>query len=1103
MRDLSLEPAPVATTEMPVGATLSNLARPRLQRRLDECLSRRLCAVVAGPGFGKSTLLRGWSAPHRVAWCELTPDEAHLHSLVKRIVDALPGGASQSLTSISDASGPESSDEMARAAAYAALVADVIDEEHIDPLILVLDDVHEIGPEGPPVKFLQELCRLAPEQLHLVLLSRSDVPFAIDRLRGRGEVVEISGRDLAFDVTEIEQVLSVTVGEDAVGLAPQLHAVSAGWPAAIRLSSEALRHVPPGDRESTLASLGRRGSALFAYLAGEVFAHEFPEVREFVRRVAYLERVTPAMCTALGLADADMITDRLRRQGVFLAPSGTHDDWLVVNDLTRAFVQERHPLPWEIATHLRSSAARWFEANGYREDALKLFELAEDYDAIVRMLAKAGSEMLASGQVQTVRRAIDGLPAERRDGAMEVLAGEARQILGDWEGALACFLRAGGEEGDLSPSLAVRMGLIHYFRGDLREAARAYERGVVDGSDLVNEALLLAWRSSICWLTGESERCREYSSAAFRAASEAEDPRALAAAHTSLAMLAALEGDRRANDWHYARAVDAAEEAHDLLQIIRIRTNRSSYYAEQGAYEEALQELAVAIPLAEAAGFAAFHGLGMVNRGWALFQLGRLEEAIADLETAKNIFQAMGSTDAGHALALLGCVHAERDERALARALFEEAIELGRRSDDVQSLLPALVGMARLVLQEEPDQAASFASEASALARGLDRVQTQLVAGWVAISSGRPEDALSAADQAEKEARFRRDRPGIAESLELRAVATGPPDEAIEHLDQAIAIWQRIGNPLGEARSQLRKAALLEGPPARALATAARDRLREMGARRLVALAENLIDAMSASSVPHVVIATLGGFRILRRGDPIGVGEWQSKKARELLKVLVSKRGRPVPRETIMEELWPAEDPSKLGNRLAVALATVRGVLDKDRRFPPDHFVASEDASLFMRLGNVEIDLEVFLSTAAKGFDLLRAGDPDRGLETLAAAENLYRGDFLEGDPYQEWTVAPREEARVTYIAVSHILGANAIEEADTDTAVRLYLRILEKDPYDETAHLGLVGALASLGRYGDARRAHLAYVARMEEIEVEASPFPVIFSAAKPDKGN
>ena len=70
-------------------------------------------------------------------------------------------------------------------------------------------------------------------------------------------------------------------------------------------------------------------------------------------------------------------------------------------------------------------------------------------------------------------------------------------------------------------------------------------------------------------------------------------------------------------------------------------------------------------------------------------------------------------------------------------------------------------------------------------------------------------------------------------------------------------------------------------------------------------------------------------------------------------------------------------------------------------------------------------------------------------------------------------------------------MAAVAAETGDADLATRYYLRILERDPYDESAHLGLVDALRAAGRHGEARRRYGFYAAKMEEIAVEAAPYP------------
>jgi len=264
-----------------------------------------------------------------------------------------------------------------------------------------------------------------------------------------------------------------------------------------------------------------------------------------------------------------------------------------------------------------------------------------------------------------------------------------------------------------------------------------------------------------------------------------------------------------------------------------------------------------------------------------------------------------------------------------------------------------------------------------------------------------------------------------------------------------------------------------------------RARLQRL-ARRLVFGAPSVAEQRAG-----VAVCCLGAFRVLRGGQPVPVAAWQSKKARTLLKILVARRGRATTREFLMEALWPGEPPEVVGRRLSVALATARAVLDPDKRHPPGHFIVAGKDALRLELANLPVDVERFLAVAAEGLARHRQGRSDRVRAALQAAEALYEGDFLEEDRYQDWAGPLREEARAAYLSVARALGELAASGGDHDVAVRYYLRILERDAFDEQAHLGLVAALQRDGRHGEARRQYRAYAARMVELQVPAAPFP------------
>jgi DNA-binding SARP family transcriptional activator len=270
-------------------------------------------------------------------------------------------------------------------------------------------------------------------------------------------------------------------------------------------------------------------------------------------------------------------------------------------------------------------------------------------------------------------------------------------------------------------------------------------------------------------------------------------------------------------------------------------------------------------------------------------------------------------------------------------------------------------------------------------------------------------------------------------------------------------------------------------------AAAAERRLRALGVRAGAAAGAGLLRAVAAPAGAGVRVQALGGFRVQRGGVPVRLEEWQSKKARDLLKVLVSRRGRATPRELLAELLWPGEPPDRVANRLSVALSVARTVLDPERALPPDRYLVADKATV--RLGDIPVDVEEFLATAAAG--LAAGADPASAAELLAAAEAGYSGDFLEDDPYEDWAAPLREEARAAYLAVARALAARAGAAGEHDLAVRYHLRVLERDPYDEAAHLGLVLTLSAAGRHGEARRRYRFYVERMGEIGVETEPFP------------
>lgn len=1053
--------------------------RPRLHRDL---LGRRVHVVTAGAGFGKSTLVAEWAESVPSVALGLTPVHRAVGALARALLDGfrlrVPGLGtpwSALMTSTVDVA----PDPTALAAEFGAL----LDANLARDLLLVLDNVDELDGSEAAV-LLDGLLRHAPAQLHFVLAGRGEPPVRLSRLRVAGQVDRIDAAELAFTPEETAEMLATEVGAEGAALAERVHRATSGWPVAVRLVCEAMRHTPRGDLARVLEPATDPGGTLVAYLAEEVLAAEAPEARRLLAAAAAVGGIDVRLGVELGVADAAEVLGGLRRRGLYF--DGDQEP-LSLTPIVAGHLALVAPIAGAERRAVLTAGAAWHRSHGRWVECLALLRSLDDIDLLTSTVVEHAGAMVDAGAARAVVDAIESVPPGQRSPELERAQAEAYRTLGDAERALAILTRLLGDGETVDAGLAWRAGLIHHLRGEVDRALAVYGRGDHAGPP-AEVAMLLAWHAAALWVTADLDGSRALAEHALDAATAADDDRALGTAHTVMAMVAALAGDRASNEAHYLRALHHAERAGDLWQQMRIHANRGSRHEEEGNYVESIAETEQALRLAELTGDAAFEPLSLLNRGRARLRLGAVDEAVADITAARARWDAIGSRHAAYASTALGDVHHLRGDRAQAAAAYRSAIAAAEPQGDAQGLVPALAGLALVLVDDDPDEALRLAERAVEHAAALDVVSAHLALGRVRLVRGEPTAALDQAVLAREAAGARRDRRGLAQALELAAESDphAAPSTREEWLDEALRLWRDLGAPLDELGNRMARARLWGAGPdelADIIETATR-----LGARGLVAAARDLVRVTEPD--PAVRIRTLGGFGVDRGGEPVPLAAWQSKKARDLLKILVARRGSAVHREELLEALWPGEPASRTSNRLSVALSTLRAVLDPSGRGADAPVVVTDRVSLRLDLGRVEVDVEQFLHDAEAGLRLARSGDA-AARDVLARAEAAYLGDVLPEDAYDEEIMRLREQARSTFVAVARALARIEDAEGNPEAAARHHQRLLAVDPYDEAAHLGLVGALAWEGQHGEARRVYDQYAARMGELGLDPAPFP------------
>ena len=211
------------------------ILRQRLIEQLNAGNQCKLTLVSAPAGYGKTTLVSSWLHETNIpsSWLSLDEGDNDPIRFFQYFIAALQKlfpDIGADLSGMLPAVQPPSFD---------TLINLLINEttRQADPFVLVLDDFHVIHSEAV-LKMLSYLLEHLPPQMHLVILTRTDPPLPLSRLRVRNQLLDIRADQLRFTQDEIAAFLN-----EAMGLTLSANDLSAmetrteGWIAGLQLAA--------------------------------------------------------------------------------------------------------------------------------------------------------------------------------------------------------------------------------------------------------------------------------------------------------------------------------------------------------------------------------------------------------------------------------------------------------------------------------------------------------------------------------------------------------------------------------------------------------------------------------------------------------------------------------------------------------------------------------------------------------------------------------------------------------------------------------------------------------------------------------------------------
>lgn len=239
------------------------------------------------------------------------------------------------------------------------------------------------------------------------------------------------------------------------------------------------------------------------------------------------------------------------------------------------------------------------------------------------------------------------------------------------------------------------------------------------------------------------------------------------------------------------------------------------------------------------------------------------------------------------------------------------------------------------------------------------------------------------------------------------------------------------------------------------------------------------IDASSSSDTKLLRAHLLGSVRLSVGDRSVPDSVWSRRAARSLLLLLLVTPGHRLPRDRVLELLWPNASPDSADQSLRTAVHLLHRVLQPALRSGRDsvYLVVSADV-LELRPEFVRLDADAFEDQLA----MARAAAAPERRRLLRQALTLYEGHLLEDEPYVEWAAAPRERLRHLRRRAVLDLALLDAKHGEPASSVTELERLLHEDETDEPVLRALMQALAGAKRRDDAVRLYRQVTAALRD---------------------
>ncbi len=1050
---------------MTVPHTYHTLERKRLNDLLKAISHKKLALVIAGAGYGKSTLVAQAITDMAVdtVWYNLDASDQDLAVFMACILSGIQKHRSDFGKALWTKLSSPLASKNSREKLLLAFLMEI--EQHIaNPMMIILDDYYLVQ-ESPEIAGAMEflLARL-PSNVHFILISRMAPPLRISRYRAMLDIIELSEKDLSFRLDEIEalyrELLEINISPANI---QTLQRKTDGWAAALLLFFNAFKGISTQASHEELFDIGKSRKLIFKYLEENVFENLSDEIQRFMIRSSILACLDPGMCNEIfRMQNAQTILDDLCENHLLTFPIGSAGECYQYHHLLQEFLQNRLIKQYgrkEIDRH-HLDIGKTMEHMGDLAGALHHFIAGEHFGEVSRMLAGLVLLDFKNIPIPFFKSAFDKIPYELihqnarllhiRAKLMSV-SGNLRLAISDFKTALQQFRAdhdATGTAGCLKD-----LAFHYYLGGDLvraiKELKALWGHPHEDPFFSMEVAGYLILFSAIMGDVDASDRYYHNAVEAFSATDNVETAFIQNWLDLCHSFRFHVAGNFRKADTLNTRALDAFShmKLDIFLPIANFQTALTAFYLADPSKGYACVQNGLRI--AKKSGIFDFQYAWLLfGRALNGFGLGNSDQALQDAEEALDFFS------------LYNFAWGQASVYELKAILYRKQGKLSEALDAARTGLQIIAGLEIRVTQ---GALALEMAEILVAKRQYDPARQTL--------NGNCQDI--------RVSQFHLFRYHL---LQARIDAEKKQsDQALSHVETALTIakanaydkWLELQRPwltllLVQCYHHNRRADYIEQlfTGAGRDADATLSLLKNKMPAHLKRATERLLSVLPHKVPAPLKIRCLGTFSVSIGDSEIPKQQWRSAKATLFFKYMVVRKEQGlIPKETLLELAWPDEDAEITNSRLHVALNALRKLLEPDlKRGVPSAYILRQNNGYRLEIGREgRIDILDFLQAVDEAA-AIHETDPGLALNRYLKAASIYRGALFEEDPYEEWAMEDREILKTKYLQVlSKIIRLYAMTEA-WHQCIEHAENYLVHDKYAEPVYRDLMQFYANSG---------------------------------------